>query len=108
MGRAAQERMSKGRKVWLGVLAGTVAFVTAFLLWASWKSDQIVAGLKSIADRLQTEPGWENLDTQPPVGAALYIPLDGPRSQYAYRWDTDYGQDDDTNIVQIVVNKYCY
>jgi hypothetical protein len=56
--------MSRGRKVWLGVLAGTVASVTAFFLWASWKSDQIVAELKSIAGRLQPEPGWENLDTQ--------------------------------------------
>jgi len=62
--------MSRSRKVWRGGLAGTVAFVTAFFLWASWKSDQIVAELKSIADRLQAEPGWENLDTQPPVGAA--------------------------------------
>jgi hypothetical protein len=155
--------MSRGRKIWLSVLAVAVAFVTVFFLWASWKSDQIVAELKSIADRLQPEPGWENLDTQPPVGAALCIPLDGPCSQYAYRWDThrkyregdlenyiqqvglmpqeykpcirerrinaggldcrgigvidgwdvrititDYGQDDDTNIVQIVVNKYGY
>ena len=154
--------MSRGRKIWLGVLAVTVASVTAFFLWSSWKSDQIVAELKTIADRLQPEPGWEPLRTQNPVGSALCIPLDGPCSQYAYRWDThrkylegdleryvqqvgltpqeykpcvreqrinaggldcrgigvidswnvritltDFGQDD-TNIVQIVVNKYGY
>ena len=154
--------MSRGRKIWLGVLAGTAICVTVFFLWASWKSDQIVAELKSIADRLQPEPGWEPLRTQNPVGSAQCIPLDGPCSQYAYRWDThqkyrtgdlekyiqqvglmpqeykpcvreqrinaggldcrgigvidswnvritvtDYGQDD-TNIVQIVVNKYGY
>jgi hypothetical protein len=159
----SRKKMSRGRKIWLGVLAGTVASVTASFLWASWKSDQIVAELKSIADRLQPEPGWENLDTQSPVGGAFCIPLDGPCSQYIYRWDThmkyregdleryvqqvglipqefeacernprfnagglncggigvingwnvrititDYGQDDDTNIVQIVVNKYGY
>jgi hypothetical protein len=80
--------MSRGRKVWLVGLAGTVASATAFFLWVSWKSDQIVAELKLIADRLQPEPRWENLDTQSPVGAALCIPLDGPCSQYAYRWDT--------------------
>lgn len=49
--------------MWLVVLAGTVAIVTAFFLWASWKNDQIVAELKSIADRLQSEPGWENLSS---------------------------------------------
>ncbi|MEY9775154.1 hypothetical protein [Arthrobacter sp. MW3 TE3886] len=158
----SRKGMSRGRKVWLGVLVGTVATVIAFFLWASWKSDQIVAELKSIADRLQPELGWEPLRTQKPVGSALCIPLDGPCSQYAYRWDThqkyregdlekyiqqvglmpqeykpcvreqrinaggldcrgigvvdgwniritvtDYGQDD-TNIVQIVVNKYGY
>jgi len=55
--------------------------------WASSKSEPIIAELKSIAERLQAEPGWENLDTQSPVAAALCIPLDGPCSQYAYRWD---------------------
>jgi hypothetical protein len=84
----SRKRMSRSRKVWLVVLAGTVAFVTAFFLWASWKSDQIVAELRSIADRLQPGPGWENLRTQPPVGGAFGVPLDGPCSQYAYRWDT--------------------
>ena len=68
---------SRSRKVWLVVLAGIAVSVTAFFLWTSWKIDQIVAELKSIADRLQPEPGWENLDTQPPVAAALCIPLDG-------------------------------
>lgn len=155
--------MSRGRKISLGLLAVTVAFVTVFFLWASWTSDQIVAELKSIADRLHAESGWEDLETQPPVGSALCIPLDGPCSQYAYRWDThrkyaegdleryvqqvglipqefeacgrnprfnaggldcraigvidgwnvritirDYGQDDDSHVVQIVVNKYGY
>jgi hypothetical protein len=55
--------------------------------WASSKSEPIIAELKSIAERLQAEPGWENLDTQSPVAVALCIPLDGPCSQYAYRWD---------------------
>ena len=50
--------MSRSRKVWLGVLAGIAVSVTAFFLSTSWKSDQIVAELKSIADRLQPEPGW--------------------------------------------------
>ncbi|MEK0155985.1 hypothetical protein [Arthrobacter oryzae] len=41
----SRKRTSRSRKVWLVVLAGTVVFVTAFFLWASWKSDQIVAEL---------------------------------------------------------------
>jgi hypothetical protein len=56
---------SRNRKVCLAVLAGIAVTVTDFFLWTSWKSDQIVAELKSIADRLQPEPGWENLETQP-------------------------------------------
>lgn len=28
------------------------------------------------------------METQPPVAAAVCIPLDGPCSQYAYRWAT--------------------
>lgn len=85
--------MSRGRKSWLAVL---VVCITAFFVWASWKSDQIITELKSIADRLETRPGWENLDTQPPVAAAVCIPLDGPCSQYAYRWAThqEYQQGD--------------
>ncbi|MBT2551545.1 hypothetical protein [Arthrobacter sp. ISL-5] len=159
----SRKGMSRSRKIWLAVLAGAVALVTTFFLWASWKSDQIVTELKSIADRIQPEPAWESLDTQPPMAAALCIPLDGPCSQYSYRWDThrkygegdlekyiqqvslspreykpcvrnprfnaggldcraigvidgwnvrititDYGQEDDAHIVQIVVNKYGY
>jgi hypothetical protein len=55
--------------------------------WAPSKSEPIIAELKSIAERLQAKPGWENLYTQSPLAAALCIPLDGPCSQYAYRWD---------------------
>ena len=159
----AGTKLSKGRKAWLAVLAGAIAVVAVFYLWASWKSDQIITELRAIADRLQSEPGWERLDTQEPLGSALCIPLDGPCSQYAYRWDThrkyregdleryvqqvgllpqefepcernprvdagglncrgvgvidgwnvritisDYGPDDETHMVQIVVNKYGY
>ena len=77
----SRKSLSRGRKIWLGVLAAMAALVTVFFLWASWKSEQIVAELTSIADRLQPEPGWENLETQPPVAAARCIPLDGPCSQ---------------------------
>lgn len=80
--------MSRRRKVWLAVLAALAVCLTAFFVWASWKSDRIIAELKSIADRLETSPGWENLETQPPVAAAVCIPLGGPCSQYAYRWAT--------------------
>ncbi len=81
--------MSRGRKVWLAVVAALAVCLTAFFIWTSWKSNQIIAELKSIADRLETSPGWENLDTQPPVAAAMCTtPLDGPCSQYAYRWAT--------------------
>ena len=85
--RGQQGRNEQEPKLWLAVLAAAVALVTAFFLWASWKSEQIIAELKSIAERLQAEPGRENLDTQSPVVAALCIPLDRPCSQYAYRWD---------------------
>lgn len=96
--------MSRSRKLWLAVLAGAVALVTAFFLWTSWKSDQIIAELKSIADRLETSPGWEPLKTQEPVGGALCVPIDGPCSQYAYRWATHeaYEQGDLERYIQQV------
>jgi hypothetical protein len=155
--------MGRARRIWLAVLAGLIALIAAVSIWASWRNAQVIAELRSIADRLQSEPGWEELRKQEPVGGALCVPLDGPCSQYSYRWDThrryregdleryvqqvglvpqefkpcvriqrlnagglncravgvidgwdvrititDYGQDDETHIVQIVVNKYGY
>jgi hypothetical protein len=45
--------------------------------------------MKAIADRLQTSPAWERRGgTQPPLGGAFCIPIDGPCAIYAYRWDT--------------------
>jgi hypothetical protein len=99
-----RKSMTRGRKVWLGVLAVIVTLVAAFFLWASWKSNQTIAELKSIADRLQTSPGWEPLRTQKPASAAVCIPLDGPCSQYSYRWATHeaYGEGDLEKYIQQV------
>jgi hypothetical protein len=96
--------MSKSRKIWLGLLTGMVATAAAFSLCSFWKSNQTISELKSIADRLEPGPEWEVLSTQPPVGAAVCIPFDGPCSQYSYRWATreTYVQGDLKKYVQQV------
>ncbi|MGN7149326.1 hypothetical protein ACTHQ6_10080 [Arthrobacter sp. SAFR-179] len=83
-----KREMSQGPKVGLGILAGVVLLFGGCSGWEAWKNQQTIAEMKLIADRLQKGEGWTDLPHQPPVGGAICIPIDGPCSQYSYRWET--------------------
>lgn len=84
-----RQGMQRRGKIALAVTATIVAGVAGFSTTVHFQNEANISQMKAIADRLQTSPGWEPLGgTQPPLGGAFCIPIDGPCATFAYQWDT--------------------
>lgn len=81
--------MGRRGKIGLAVVAVLGTGLAGFSMNIHFQNEANIREMKAIADRLQTSPAWERRGgTQPPLGGAFCIPIDGPCAIYAYRWDT--------------------